>query len=67
MFESCDVVECLRHFAGIVPSLVCIPMKQQGHPWWKIRLENPLECDFRDSKFLNVPRCLGPQELVPLM
>ena len=26
---------------------------------------NPWKCHFRDSKFQNVPRCLGPQELVP--
>ena len=28
-----------------------------------------LKCHFRDSKFQNVPRCLGPQdlELVPLV
>ena len=28
--------------------------------------ETPWKCHFRDSKFQNVPRCLGPQELVPL-
>ena len=28
--------------------------------------ETPWKCHFRDSKFQNVPRRLGPQELVPL-
>ena len=31
----------------------------------EIPLENPWKCHFRDSKFQNVPRCLGPQQLVP--
>ena len=31
----------------------------------EMRLENPWKCHFRDSKFQNVPRCLGPQQLVP--
>ena len=35
--------------------------------WWKIPLENPWKRHFRDSKFQNVPRCLGPQEFVPLV
>ena len=30
MFEPCDVVEHLRHFSGIVPSLVCTLTKQHG-------------------------------------
>ena len=29
-------------------------------------LENLCKCHFRDSKFQNVPRCLGPQELIQL-
>ena len=33
--------------------------------WWRIPLENPWKCHFRDSKFHNVARCHGPQELVP--
>ena len=28
--------------------------------------KTPWKCHFRDSKFQNVPSCLGPQELVPL-
>ena len=36
------------------------------HPRWKIPLENPWKYHFWDSKFQNVPRCLGLQELVPL-
>ena len=35
--------------------------------WWKIPLENLWKCHFRDSIFLSVPRCLSPQELVPLV
>ena len=34
---------------------------------WKIPLENPWKLHFRDSKFQNVPGCLGSQELVPLV
>ena len=30
MFEPCDVVEHLRHFDGIVPSVVSILTKQHG-------------------------------------
>ena len=41
--------------------------KTRWHPWWKIHLENPWRRHFRDFKFQNVPRCLGPQELVPLV
>ena len=37
------------------------------HLRWKIPRENPCERHFRDSKFLNVPRCLSPQELLPLV
>ena len=36
-------------------------------PQWKIRHENLWKRDFRDSKFQNVPRCLGPNKLVPLV
>ena len=64
MFESCDVKERLRHFDGIVPSLACILMKQRGVHGGKYLLKRHLQ----DSKFQNVPtRCLGPQELVPLV
>ena len=36
------------------------------HPrWWRIPLENPWKCHFRDSKFQNVARCPDPQEFVP--
>ena len=37
------------------------------HLWWKIPLENPWKRDFRDSKFQNVPRFLGPKKLVSLV
>ena len=30
MFVPCDVMERLRHFNGIVPSVACILMKQHG-------------------------------------
>ena len=60
------VMECLGHFDSIVPSLACILTKQHGI-WWKIPLENPWKCHFRDSKLQSIPRCLGPQELVPLV
>ena len=36
-------------------------------PRWKIPLVNSWKCNFRDSKFQNVPRCLSPQELVALV
>ena len=49
----------LRHFDGIVPSLACMSAVE-------IPLENLWKCHFRDL-FQNVPRCLGPQELVPLV
>ena len=36
------------------------------HPrWWRIPLENPWKCHFRDSKFQNVATCHDPQERVP--
>ena len=37
------------------------------HPQWKIPLEKSWKCHFQDSKFQNVPRCLGPSGLVPLV
>ena len=30
-------------------------------------LENPCKRHLRDSNFQNAPRCLSPQELVPLV
>ena len=36
-------------------------------PRWKIALENTWKCHFRESKFENVPRCLGPQEELVLL
>ena len=32
-----------------------------------VEKKNPWKCHFQDSKFQNVPRCLSPQELVPLV
>ena len=61
MFELCDVVERLGHFDSIVPSLVCIPTKQHGVCGGKYLLKTP-ERNFRDTKFQNAPRCLGPNK-----
>ena len=67
MFELCDVGECLGHFDGIVPSQ-CILTKQHGvHDGDTVPLENPWKWHFQDSKFENVPRCLSPKKLVPLV
>ena len=41
MFELCDVVEHLRHFSGVVPSLVCILTKQHGFCSGKYCLKTP--------------------------
>ena len=41
MFESCDVVERLRHFDGILPSFGCILMKQHGVRGGKYLLKTP--------------------------
>ena len=30
MFEPCEVVECLQHFDGIIPSVASILMKQHS-------------------------------------
>ena len=60
-------MKCLEHFDGTVPSLACIRTKQHGVRGGKIPLENPWKWHFSDFKFQNVPRCLGPQELVPLV
>ena len=71
MLEPCNVVKCLGHFNGIVPSLVCIL-----DVFWRnnmasvvdIPLGNPWKWHFWDSKnFQNVPRCLSPKKLVPLV
>ena len=61
-------MERLGRFDVNVPaSLACILTKQHGGVCGgKIPPENPWKHHFRDSKFQNVPRCLGPQELVPL-
>ena len=41
MFESCDIVECLGHFDGILSSLACILMKQHGICGGKCLLKTP--------------------------
>ena len=57
----------LGHFDGTVPSLACIQTKQHGVRGGKIPLENTWKWPFSDFNLQNVPRCLGPQELVPLV
>ena len=41
MCKLCDVLECLGHFDGIVPSLVCILTKQGGVRGGKCLLKTP--------------------------
>ena len=67
MFEPCNVVERLGHFDGVVPSLACILTKQHGVHGGKYLLKTPANAIPETTKFQNVPRCLGPQELVPLV
>ena len=54
---------------GIVPSLACtcILMKQHGVHSGKYLLKTPGNAISETLKFQNVPRCLSPQELVPLV
>ena len=40
-FETCDVVEHLGHFNGIIPSLGCILIKQHGVRGGKFLLKTP--------------------------
>ena len=51
MFEPCNVVECLGHFNGIVPSITCVLTKQHGVCGGKYFLKNPCKRHFRNSKF----------------
>ena len=41
MFKPCDVVECLGHFDGIIPSLECILTKKHGVRSGKYLLNTP--------------------------
>ena len=41
MFEPCNVMECLGHFDGIVPSLACVLTKQHGVCCGKYFLKTP--------------------------
>ena len=45
----------------------CILMKQHGVHGGKYLLETPRNAISETLKFQNVPRCLGPKELVPLV
>ena len=70
MFELCDVVECMGHFDDIVLSLACILdvfLPNNMVSTVEIPLVNPWKWHFQDSKFENVPRCLSPKKLVPLV
>ena len=64
MFELCNVLERL----GWHCFQACVYSDETTWcPRWKTPLENPWKCHFQDSNFQNVPRCLGPQQLVPLV
>ena len=54
---------------AIGPSFACtcILMKQYGICGGKYLLKTPRNAISETLKFQSVPRCLGPQELVPLM
>ena len=54
---------------GIGPSFACtcILMKQYGIRGGKYLLKTPRNAISETLKFQNVPRCLGPYELVPLV
>ena len=62
-FEPCDVMECLEHFDGFVPSLACILTKQHGVRGGKYLLKTPGNAI---SKTLIFKMSLDAQELVPL-
>ena len=57
-------MERLGRFDGIVPSLACIPTKQHSVRGGKYLLKTPGNAI---SETQNVPRCLGPKKLVPLV
>ena len=59
-------VECLGQFSGIVPSVAFILTKPHGICSGKHLLKTSGNA-ILVLKFPNVPRCLGPQELVPLV
>ena len=67
MFEPCNVLDHLGHFDGIVPSLACILMKQHGVRSGKDLLKTPGKTISETQNFKMSLRCLGPQELVPLV
>ena len=63
-----DVVEHLGHFNGIIPSLAGILKNQHGVRIGKFLLSTPGNAISETLNFKNnVPRCLNPQELVPLV
>ena len=60
-------MECLRHFDGIVPSVASILTKQYNLHGGKYLLKTPENAISETQKTQNVPRCLSPQELGPLV
>ena len=60
-------MECLRHFEGIVPSVASILTKQYSIRDGKYLLKTPGNAISETQKTHNVPRCLSPQELRPLV
>ena len=68
-FKPCNVVECMGwdgHLDGIVSSLLCVFWQNNMASPVENTSWNPWKCHFPDTTFQNVPRCLSPQELVPL-
>ena len=60
-------MECLRHFDGIVPSVASILTKQYSIRGGKYLFKTPENAISETQKTQNVPRCLSPQELGPLV
>ena len=62
-----NVIECLQHFHGLVPSVASILTKQYSLRGGKYLVKTPENAISETQKTQNVPRCLSPQELVPLV
>ena len=59
-------MECLGHIDRIVPSPACILTKQHGIHSGKYPLKTHGNA-ISETNFQTIPRCLRPQELVPLV
>ena len=59
-------MECLRLFDDIVPSVASVVTKQHSIRGGKYLSKTPGNAN-SETTFQNVPICLGPQELVPLV